>query len=350
MNKSNKLHILDNADDNIIDQLSSFPVLTENEKERMFVMSKRKLNKLRRNISMPDTQNDPDETSVNGSEHYRRTFSYKPFLTVAACLVVAVGAAGTVHMLKNSGGGNGIVDIDPDPASSAATENTESTAVTEGRKNVTVSKETVPEDEYENIERANEIIAQEKAEAERIAEAEREADRSAEEEIAMLEMQDQIEQENCKTIALELMNALDKIDRIGGGAGLAYDDSINPYYDEDGNIKYAKVTDTQFGSTFELRNYMDEYFTENLIDQRYSDILDTDEPRCIDYDDSLYIDITRPRGCGFFWADSQVYISDVTYNSFTAVAEYEDFGAVSRLSMNIVLEDSWKIDSFERMN
>ena len=144
--------------------------------------------------------------------------------------------------------------------------------------------------------------------------------------------------------AERLMQALNAIDQLGGG-NIVFDTS-DTITTSDGRT-YAKVADTRFFSTDDIREFMEESLTEKMIAQRYSAMVGDSDARYIDTETGLYGD-TAAKGCGFPWTGAVPVISDITENSFTAAAEYDDYGSTSVLMMHIVLDQGvWKIDAIE---
>lgn len=144
-------------------------------------------------------------------------------------------------------------------------------------------------------------------------------------------------------VASELFGALDYIDKIGGTA-LPYDETVS--FTEDGK-EFYKVTDTQFSSTADLKEYIESYMTDDMIASRYSAILDTDSTHYTDHDGGLYV-APSPKGCGFqyFAEDNAPVISNATESSFTAQMDYDDFGGRATLEIAVIKDgDSWKINS-----
>ncbi len=83
MNKNDLFMKLDDMD---IDRIAQdFPVLSDDEKERIFAMSERKYN-IENNLNAA-TDNDIDEEAVSGVERYKRPAWYK-YASAAAALVL----------------------------------------------------------------------------------------------------------------------------------------------------------------------------------------------------------------------------------------------------------------------
>ena len=149
---------------------------------------------------------------------------------------------------------------------------------------------------------------------------------------------------DCSDTAERLMQALNAIDQLGGG-NIVFDTS-DTITTSDGRT-YAKVADTRFFSTDDIREFMEESLTEKMIAQRYSAMVGDSDARYIDTETGLYGD-TAAKGCGFPWTGAVPVISDITEDSFTAAAEYDDYGSTSVLMMHIVLDQGvWKIDAIE---
>lgn len=145
--------------------------------------------------------------------------------------------------------------------------------------------------------------------------------------------------------AKELMYALNEIDRFGGGA-FEYDETAI-VDGTDGYTQFARVNDDRFKTVSELKNYMNSYLTTDMIEEKYSNIVGGDNPHFKDIDGVLYGNISGARGCGYAWTGN-VEIKNASDTAFTAIAEYDDYGAVSDLTINIVLDGgTWKISSVE---
>ncbi len=83
------------------------------------------------------------------------------------------------------------------------------------------------------------------------------------------------------TEARELMNALNSIDFIGACA--LDNDSTILYEDENGH-RYHPVTDPDFKTLADIENYVNQYLTEEFINERYKGITGTDTPEYMDVD------------------------------------------------------------------
>lgn len=144
--------------------------------------------------------------------------------------------------------------------------------------------------------------------------------------------------------ASRLMGALDYIDSIGGG-NIPKDE--NDIIEMDGR-QYARVC-AQFENTADLEQYMTENLSDELIQNRYSQILGTEQPYYIDIDGALYGYVTA-KGCGYSWITEDgnpvISIEDKKDDSFTAVTKFDNFGGESEMKLNIVFTDGfWKINS-----
>lgn len=85
--------ILDDED------IHELPLLTDQEKERVYAMSERKFN----NRFEEDIKNESEETVVKGVERYSRPVWKRRLTAVAAALALTVGAGGGAYFLKNGG-------------------------------------------------------------------------------------------------------------------------------------------------------------------------------------------------------------------------------------------------------
>ncbi|MBR4626664.1 MAG: hypothetical protein IKO47_03005 [Ruminococcus sp.] len=107
--KTNEFDIFDNAGDDMIDKISKeYPVLTDEEKERLFAMSERKFNISDARIG--------DAAVVSGVEHYKRPAWHRFAAMAAAFVLVAGGIGGGVMLSKR------MKNTSPDKLPAAATE------------------------------------------------------------------------------------------------------------------------------------------------------------------------------------------------------------------------------------
>lgn len=96
MKKENKLDMLENTEQSVIDRLSSeFPPQDVNEKELIFKMSERKFNNNINGLSADDEQ------TVSGVEVYKRPVWQRVLSAAAAIAVLAGGITGTAYALKH---------------------------------------------------------------------------------------------------------------------------------------------------------------------------------------------------------------------------------------------------------
>ena len=135
--------------------------------------------------------------------------------------------------------------------------------------------------------------------------------------------------------AQTIIAALNRIDLIGAGA-LTFD-SDSEYTDADGNI-YHKVTDSEFGSTADLREYMNTYLTQEMIEERYLGILDGEQPMCIDVEGELYIKYAS-RGGGFAFSDIEPVIEKSSEDGYSILTEYDNYGALETMDIGVRKED-----------
>lgn len=141
-----------------------------------------------------------------------------------------------------------------------------------------------------------------------------------------------------------LIGALDYIDKIGA-SNIPFDDGAT--YVNGNGATYTRVANTQFSSTADLKEYMESYLTDEMINDRYSAILGTDTPLYIDHDGELY-GIDAPKAGGFAWTNENTKLLDETDSSFTIIAEYDNFGVTDTLAIQVVKDDdgNWKTNSF----
>lgn len=153
-----------------------------------------------------------------------------------------------------------------------------------------------------------------------------------------------IEDDELNSAARQLLDALNYIDRIGGG-NIPRDDENT--IDVDGR-QFAKVS-AQFTDTADLDEYMRSYLTDGFIESRYSGILGGDEPYYVDIDGELYGYVTA-KGCGFVWitedGEPVVELKDSADDNYTITTKFDDYGAETEMEVRIVKDNGYrKIDS-----
>ncbi|MGN0666527.1 MAG: hypothetical protein ACI4KF_08380 [Huintestinicola sp.] len=134
-----------------------------------------------------------------------------------------------------------------------------------------------------------------------------------------------------------LMGVLDYIDCIGGG-NIPKDENDTI---EVGGRQYARVQ-SQFENTADLKQYMEDNLSEELIRNRYSHILGGEQPYYIDADGGLYGYVTA-MGCGYTWimenGEPSISITVHDDQSFTAVTKFDNYGGECEMKLDIVLSD-----------
>lgn len=208
---------------------------------------------------------------------------------------------------------------------------TESDTVTEQETEVTES-EVPSESETETVDEAEEIIPDNEDNSRNV----RYAGISSDTDI--------------QTAAAELIRTLQKIEIIGCGGGVRYDENSKsevPY--NDFTVDYAKVTDDRFGSYDEAVQYLRSVLSDNMLSGRYGTLLGGELPMFDEFDGDLYVNIGGGRG-GFSWltdengeplADAEK-TSDTSYD---VAVKVEAGGGEYDMVLRIIAEDGiWKID------
>ena len=103
-----------------------------------------------------------------------------------------------------------------------------------------------------------------------------------------------------------------------------------------GDEGYALINDCGFGSVADIDSYLHENLTDDFINARYYSITGTDRPMYTDYDGDLYIDTYALHDSGFTWTDTELTIADVTASSFTATAEFYTSRGTAQLKLSII--------------
>ena len=131
MKKKNKLDILFNGNDEIVKDLAHRSVLDKKESKKMFEMSKKKLEEMKNNASSANIEYTSGE-SVQGVENYGRSIIFRRVLSLASCMVLIGGIAGTMFLLNKHNGNkdfNGDLNI-INPAVATTDENKDSASQT----------------------------------------------------------------------------------------------------------------------------------------------------------------------------------------------------------------------------
>ncbi len=140
--------------------------------------------------------------------------------------------------------------------------------------------------------------------------------------------------------ATNIMGALDLIDRFGACA-IPYDETKS--YSNESGSEYYQIPKTQFTSTSDVREYMNDFMTTEFIAERYSSILDVAEPMCIDVNDELYIK-NEPKSGGFSFSDTDPTIEKNFEDGYSILAAYDNFGAEETMDIRVINDDGiWKI-------
>lgn len=117
--KDINLDMLENAEDEIIDELEHFSSDSDSTRKRVFSMSEKKYNDMKRKAEITTP------VEVSGVETYRRPVWYKP-LCAAAALVLLIGGTGTVALInRNSHTVPSDQSSDPQSETAAVTDTTE---------------------------------------------------------------------------------------------------------------------------------------------------------------------------------------------------------------------------------
>ncbi|WP_297957853.1 hypothetical protein [uncultured Ruminococcus sp.] len=310
--KSLNMDILENAEDNVLEELVPFSAEEEKTMKRVFAMSEKKYNALIRAEEKAENKDDnggitmkaADETVVQGVEVYRRPVWYKP-LCAAAAVVIMAGSFGTLALF----GRHRVGRQQTDP-----TEPTESTMETE----TTESMDILPSEE---------------------------------------EMESLFDQYLPYYLEVESFNCSDRIDpeweQITFAVGNGMDDN---YYDE----TYYMVEDGRFVNYDELVAYYKQYLLNpEILFNTAGDVSDKNEGDVIEfgnvleYKGRLYAE--RNLKTAIVYDESLGALGKRAYNvtadsfSYEKVVRYQDeFGDMARhFNLDFVkdAEGQWKIDT-----
>lgn len=126
----NNKDLFEETDEMIVEKVAEeFPVLTDEEKERIFAMSERKYN-----ISQNKDNNNKFEdftsdtgNEVKGVEQYKRPMWYKTLSIAAAAVLMVSGVAGSMMLMQRGGSHVPMTEVETTAVTTDATEPTEST-------------------------------------------------------------------------------------------------------------------------------------------------------------------------------------------------------------------------------
>lgn len=138
--------------------------------------------------------------------------------------------------------------------------------------------------------------------------------------------------------AKEIIGALNMLERLDG-CGLQFD--ADTVYTVNGTV-YHKVTVSDFTDTASIRSYEEMYLTQDMINERYSNIVDGDSPAFIDAEDGLYM---KDSARGFYiFSDTEPKIEKTSEEGYSILAEYDNFGETTTADIRIInVDGTWKI-------
>lgn len=140
--------------------------------------------------------------------------------------------------------------------------------------------------------------------------------------------------------AKALLEALNKVEKLGAAA--VETDASASWKSESGE-EYLKAAGSEFADTAAVKKFMEDNLTADFIAERYSGILGTDKPMCVDVDGALYIR-NNPHGGGFAYKDAEPVIEKTMEDGYSVFQKYDDFGAENTLEIRVVETDGkWKI-------
>ena len=348
MKKNNMFDILNNADEETVDWLSDCNApLSDSDLKRMFAKSEKKYAYQKKYFFSVDSDT-TDKSKVIGVEHYSRTKFRKAAFAASICLLTTGAAVAGSVLLNNLGRKStvspiGLSEYDMFSATTSYNDNSSSTTYKEAPVRTSAvsttasgTYTTLTQPVSSDSQSIQEVAVQPTAAESTTAET---SDVSPSE-----ESEQQVQNTECSKYADKLLTALNYIEKFGGG-NVTFD-MDTAFTDESGNT-FAKVIDTQFSNTDDLRNYIESNLTETMINNRYSGLLYVDEPRYIDIDGELYGKVA-PTGSGFNWLDKDREIADITDTSFTVYVPFEWYGSTKLMIVHVVLDNGeWKINSFE---
>ncbi len=144
------------------------------------------------------------------------------------------------------------------------------------------------------------------------------------------------------TDAASVLNNLNTVDSISGGAGIEVDASVTQ---TEGSNTYSKVTDSRFSSLNDVKNYVNDKICGSLL-SRYAVLYEGENAYFKESGGELYF-IQTGRGSGFSFTGDPI-ITDAADDSFTVTIKFDNFGGDSTLEVKAVKDNGkWKASSFK---
>ena len=361
--------LLFDLDDEAIEKLAQeFPVLTDEEKERMYAMSERKYN-----ITEDTNTGFNSETEVSGVDVYKRPKWRTASIAASLALLIGAGSFGGYNIAKQfSNGDNNDPDVPTtvsEDMSQALTEVSEDPRTEEYRKTAEALL-----DEYNDF--ITPYIEEELPESPDYPEYEltdEQFESMSEEEIVAYDTE---HEKLCRQIDEEYSKYFDNI---------WYDVRSNSYPYSTSEIQYGYWSYQYYSSGMKFKN-TDEvmskalsFMSQSLIDKQFPNLIGEEltnyEPnRIYDYDNEDYPDFgtyamyngklyCSSLGCDnegndhinstykfYKYKNEPAEIYDITDDSFTAVVKYEFTNIPNKydMSMKVVNRDGkWIIDDIE---
>lgn len=312
--KSLNMDILENAEDNVLEELVPFSAEEEKTMKRILAMSEKKYNALIRAEEKSENKDTnggiimkaADETVVQGVEVYRRPVWYKP-LCAAAAVVIMAGSFGTLALFGKQRVGRQLTD--PTEITTGSTMETETTSQI---------IDTLPSEE---------------------------------------EMESLFDEYLPYYLEAQSLNSSDLIDPEWEHITFKiYNDMDDDYYDE----TYYKIGNENYSNYDELIAYYSRYILDPTpFMQNAGDVSDKNEGDVIDYGDVLEYngDLYAKRNLktALVYDESLGFLGETSANvteysfSYTKVVRYQDeFGDMARYyELNFVKDDegNWRIDT-----
>ena len=140
--------------------------------------------------------------------------------------------------------------------------------------------------------------------------------------------------------AKELINAVNTLEKLGG-CGATFDEEKS--HTSDNGTVYYRVTQSGFSGTADIAAFEGKYFTQSMINERYSNIISGDTPIFIDAEGELYM---QNSARGFYILNSNApKIEKSSENGYSILVEFDDFGGMSTADIRVANENgSWKVN------
>lgn len=156
----------------------------------------------------------------------------------------------------------------------------------------------------------------------------------------------------CMQITMTLLDKLQQVTIIG--AGQVRSDPNVAYEDPEYGFTYYLVTDANVQSFYDIYQMLYNNFTEGCIDARWKYLVEPTPGtapyyQLVQEDDlptGIYVNHDAGTGYMTYTPTGDIEIEQLDDRHFYATVPFQAYGETLHLTMDIILEDDWKINGF----